>query len=66
MAGTAGQPSGVRQRAPQQELDLGVRAPQLVLSPPGQRVVDGRIKPQQHVLTLAHGAPMGIDSLACY
>lgn len=28
---------------PQQELDLGVGAPQLVCSPPSQSIVDGRV-----------------------
>jgi hypothetical protein len=51
-----GQPSGVGERAAQQELDLGVGAAQLVTGPPGQGVMDRRVQPQQHALTLAHHA----------
>ena len=51
-----GQPSGVGQRAAQQELDLGVGAAQLVTGPPGQGVMHRRVEPQQHALTLAHHA----------
>ena len=54
LAGVAGQPSRVGQRAAQQELDLGVRAAQLVVRPAGQCVVHRRIEPEQHALTFAH------------
>ena len=49
-----GQPFRFGKSAAQQELDLGVRAAQLIGGPPGQRVVNGRIQPQQHALALAH------------
>jgi hypothetical protein len=37
-----GQPFRFGKSAAQQELDLGVRAAQLIGGPPGQRVVNGR------------------------
>ncbi len=51
-----GQPPGFGERAPEQELDLGIRAAQLVRRPPGQRVMHGGIKPEQDALTLSHAA----------
>jgi 2-desacetyl-2-hydroxyethyl bacteriochlorophyllide A dehydrogenase len=50
----AGEPSRVGQGAAEQELDLGVGTAQLVGRPAGQRVVDGRVEPQQDVLPLTH------------
>ena len=47
-------PAGVGERAAEQELDLGVGAAQLVVSPSGQRVVDGGVEPQQDALALGH------------
>jgi hypothetical protein len=41
----AGQAARVGQGPAEQELDLGVRAAQLVAGPPGQRVVHGRVQP---------------------
>jgi len=49
-----GQPPGFGERSPEHELDLGVGAAQLVRRPPGQRVMHGRIKPEQDALTLSH------------
>jgi hypothetical protein len=57
LARLAGQPPRVGQRAPQQELYLGVGAAQLVGGPSGQGVVHGRIQPQQDALALTHRAP---------
>jgi hypothetical protein len=51
---SAGQPPGVGQRAAEQELNLGVGAAQFVGGPPAQRIVHGRVQPQQDVLALAH------------
>jgi hypothetical protein len=51
------QSAGFGQRAPEQELDLGVRTAQLVRRPSSQRVVDGGIEPKQDALTLSHTAP---------
>jgi hypothetical protein len=42
--------------AAEQELDLGAGATQLVVGPPGQRVVDGRVEPQQEALALGRAA----------
>jgi hypothetical protein len=52
----SGQPPGFGERAPEQELDLRVGAAQLIRRPPGQRVMHGRIKPEQDALTLSHAA----------
>jgi hypothetical protein len=49
-----GQPPGLGQGPAQQELDLGVRAAQLVIRPSGQGIVHGWIKPQQQALALSH------------
>ena len=59
LAGVARQPADLGQRTPQHELDLGVRAAQLVVSPPGKRLVDSRIQPQQDALALGHVTPAG-------
>jgi hypothetical protein len=45
---------GIGQGAPKEELDLRIRAAELVGSPPGQRVVDGRIEPEEDALALGH------------
>src|SRR5262249_23504167 len=58
----ARQPPRVGQRAPQEELDLGVGAAQLVSGPPGQGVVNGWVQPQQYALALAHWAVTGKGS----
>jgi hypothetical protein len=52
----AGEPAGVSERAPEQELDLGVGAAQFVAGPAGQGVVDGGVEPQQDALALAQRA----------
>jgi hypothetical protein len=49
-----GHPTGVPQCAAQDHLDLTVDAAQLVVGPAGQRVVDGRIDPQQDLSAIAH------------
>ena len=51
---SAGQPPGVGQRAAEQELDLSVRAAQLVGGPPCQRIMNGRVEPEQDAFALAH------------
>jgi len=53
-AGPPWQPAGLCQCPPEQKLDLSIRAAQLVGCPPGQRVVDGRVEPEQDALALAH------------
>jgi hypothetical protein len=47
-------PPDLGARAAQHHLDLGVGAAQFIGGPPGQRVVHGRIKPQQDRLALSH------------
>src|SRR4051794_12829916 len=44
------QPSRLRERPAQQELDLRVGAAQFLPGPPGQRLVHQRIEAQQHLL----------------
>jgi hypothetical protein len=66
-----GQPAGFGQGAAQQELDLGVGAAQLVVSPSDQGVMNGGIQAQQYALrsvttipclpSLVQGA--GVDDL---
>jgi len=41
----AGEPARFGKRAPQQELDLGIGTAQLVIGPPGQRIMDCWIQP---------------------
>ena len=53
-ADLARQPAGLVQGPAQQHLDLGVQAPELVARPPLQRVVDGRVQPQQHLASFGH------------
>jgi hypothetical protein len=53
--GAAGQPAGVLQDAPKQELDLAVQAPQIVARPALQRREDRGIQPQKIGLSLRHG-----------
>ena len=55
LADVAGQPASIGQGTPKQELDLRVRAAQLIRCPPGQSVVNGRVQPKQQALTFAHG-----------
>jgi hypothetical protein len=47
-------PPRVGERAPQEHLDLRVEAPELVVGPTDQRIVDGRVDPQQDLAALAH------------
>jgi len=51
---SARQPAAVGEGAPEQVLDLGVGAAQLIGRPPGQGVVDGRVQAQQDALAFAH------------
>jgi hypothetical protein len=52
LADVTGQPSRSGERLPQQELDLGVGAAQIVRGPPGERVVHGGVQSQQQLLPL--------------
>jgi hypothetical protein len=49
-----GHATSLHERTAQQELDLGVDASQLVIGPAGQRVMDCRVEPEQHLSALAH------------
>jgi hypothetical protein len=49
-----GQPPRIGQGAAQQEVDLSVRAAQLVRCPPDQSVVHGRLQPEQYLLAPVH------------
>jgi len=61
-----GEAAGIGEGAPEQELDLGGRAAQVVGGPPGHGVVDGGIEPQQHALALGHrGCVMGVTGRRC-
>jgi hypothetical protein len=53
-ARVAWQPPGLGERPAEHELDLGVRAPQLVIGPPGEGVVHGRIQAQQNAFSFRH------------
>jgi hypothetical protein len=46
------QTAGAHKRASEKELDLGIAAAKLILSPPGDCVVDCRIEPDQNASTL--------------
>ncbi len=54
IGGRLGHAPGVAQGAAQDDLDLRIHAPQLVARPAGQRVVDGRVDPEENLATLAH------------
>jgi hypothetical protein len=45
-------PAGVGQGSPQQHVDLGVEAPELVSGPAGQGVVHRWVDAQQHLFAL--------------
>jgi hypothetical protein len=45
-------PSGVGQGSPQQHLDLGIEAAELIRGPPGQGVVNHRVHAQQDLFAL--------------
>jgi hypothetical protein len=49
-----GHAAGVVQCPAQDQLDLTVDAAQLVVGPTGERVVDGRIDPEQDLPAFAH------------
>src|ERR1700722_19512029 len=53
-AHAARQPAAVGESMPEQVLDLGIGAAQLVGGPPSQGVVNGRAQPQQDALAFAH------------
>lgn len=59
-ADAAQESAGVRQRPAEQELHMGVGAAEFVAGPAGQRVVDGGVEPQQHLLALLRPAPRGL------
>jgi hypothetical protein len=48
----SGHPAGVVEGAPEQHLDVGVEAAELVGGPSGERIVDRRVDAQQHLLAL--------------
>lgn len=54
LAGMRGQPARICERLAQEELDLGIRAADLVTGPAGECVVDSGIETEQHALALAH------------
>src|ERR1019366_6741207 len=54
LARVAWQPPGLGERPAEHELDLRVRAAQLVGGPPGGGVVHGRIQAQQDALAFRH------------
>jgi hypothetical protein len=49
-----GHPTGVVQCSAQDHFDLAVKAAELVVGPPGEGVVDGRVDPQQNLSPVAH------------
>src|SRR5262249_54792236 len=60
------QPAGVDEGPAEQELDLRVAAPELLGGPPGQRVVDGGVQPQQDALALGgHGYSVPTLTTGC-
>jgi hypothetical protein len=52
-ANVAGHPAGLGEGAPEQELDTGAGAAQLVGRSARERVVDGRVEAEQHLAALA-------------
>jgi hypothetical protein len=48
-----GHPTGIVQRPPKENLDLGVEAAEFVGGPPGERVMDRRVEAQRDLLALA-------------
>ena len=48
------QVAGVQQRPPENELDLRVEAPQLVVGPSLQSLMDGRIDPERKRFPFSH------------
>jgi len=48
----SGHPAGVVEGAPEQHLDVGVEAAELVGRPSGQGVMDRRVDAQQHLFAL--------------
>jgi hypothetical protein len=49
-----GHPTGVVERSAQDHFDLGVEAPEFVVGPAGERVVDGGVDPEQDLSAAAH------------
>jgi hypothetical protein len=49
-----GHPTGVVECSAQDHLDLAVEAAELVVGPAGERVVDGRVDPEQDLSAIAH------------
>jgi hypothetical protein len=49
------QTASARKSAAEEKLDLGVAAAKLVLSPPGDCVVDCRIEPEKEAFSLRNG-----------
>jgi hypothetical protein len=50
----SGHPAGVVEGAPEQHLDVGVEAAELVSGPARQGIVHRWVDAQQHLLALAH------------
>jgi hypothetical protein len=48
----SGHPAGVVEGVPEQHLDVGVEAAELVGRPSGKGIVDGRVDAQQHLFAL--------------
>ncbi len=49
-----GHPTGVVECSAQDHFDLTVEAAELVVGPAGERVVDGRVDPEQDLSAVAH------------
>jgi hypothetical protein len=49
-----GHPTGVVQCTAQDHFDLTVDAAELIVGPAGERVVDGRVDPEQDLSAVAH------------
>jgi hypothetical protein len=49
----SGHPAGIVEGAPEQHLDVGVEAAELVGGPSGKGIVDRRIDAQEHLFALA-------------
>lgn len=61
---TLGRSSGFLEGSAQQHLDVSIEASELVGRPPGQRIMDSWVDPQQDLLAITHGSRVesaGID-----
>ena len=58
LADVTGQPAGLRQGTSQQHLDLGVGTAQIIGRPPGHRVMDSGVQPQENFLALGRHTTM--------